>query len=221
MSRKVSRNRTYKTFEKKSRLDIDHDNKLIYIHIPKTGGKSTREALFGGMKRGTGHASIRAYKNIDLSKYYKFSVVRNPYDRIRSLYRFTHQYLKPGWWNEQILECKTFDDFCNNLHNVYKKKDHPGILPQTFWITDKCGAILVDELFLFDDIQASINGVLERFGIDKRIKHLNKSSNHMDDSSISERNKSLIRAVYSCDIALYEMVKREPNGVWRKNNMCL
>lgn len=73
--------------------------KCIFVHIPKTAGISISRSIFGNL--GGGHTKIRDYELIfsakDFNNYFKFTFVRNPWDRIFSAYRF----LKNGGINEE------------------------------------------------------------------------------------------------------------------------
>ena len=79
---------------------VCHMRKIIFIHIPKTAGSSIEHLLrdegryeldFIGVRNGR---STHHYMGIELKmilkdlypKYYKFSFVRNPYDRLISEY---------------------------------------------------------------------------------------------------------------------------------------
>ena len=92
---------------------ISHKLKFIFIHIPKTSGNSLslflkdfidndvilRASLMGEnqgisiicekTKKSIKHESIKYYENIygqKINNYFKFTIVRNPYDRILSFY---------------------------------------------------------------------------------------------------------------------------------------
>lgn len=62
----------------------------LFIHIPKCAGVAVNHALFGGL--GGGHLPVAHYQLVfDAAQYrglFKFTVVRNPYDRLLSAYRF-------------------------------------------------------------------------------------------------------------------------------------
>jgi len=68
---------------------IDHSRRLIFIHIPKTAGKSILE--FFGMRWQNHKDLLRYSKELEpraFKEYFKFTVVRNPWDRILSEYQF-------------------------------------------------------------------------------------------------------------------------------------
>ncbi len=62
----------------------------LFIHIPKCAGLAVSHALFGGP--GGGHLPVAHYQlMLDAAQYtqlFKFAVVRNPYARLLSAYRF-------------------------------------------------------------------------------------------------------------------------------------
>ena len=83
---------------------IDHKHKFVFIHIPRTGGSSFSEYIRNyctarknlGKEHGEfiefSHAPLwqaqRTYfrNRDDWDKYFKFAIVRNPYDRLVSLF---------------------------------------------------------------------------------------------------------------------------------------
>jgi len=79
---------------------ISHEHKCIFIHIPHTGGTSIEHTLVGEnwfrIDPGTKHLDCKQAKAI-YSKYwdsyFKFSVVRNPYDWVVALYN-QYNYLR-------------------------------------------------------------------------------------------------------------------------------
>jgi hypothetical protein len=70
-------------------LMINHQYRCIFIHIPKTAGKSITS--FFGMKWQNHKDLARYAKELDsqiFADYFKFAVVRNPWDRMLSEYNF-------------------------------------------------------------------------------------------------------------------------------------
>ena len=75
---------------------ILHDKKIIFVHIPRTGGTSV-EKYFNfkfdhGWKPETAqHLTLEEYDNhYDIKNYFKFTIVRNPWDRLLSWYLWSH-----------------------------------------------------------------------------------------------------------------------------------
>ena len=71
----------------------------LFVHIPKAAGVSVTRALYGCLAGS--HYSVAEYKQIfrpsTFEKLFKFSFVRNPYERIFSAFTF----LKRGGMNDQ------------------------------------------------------------------------------------------------------------------------
>ena len=75
----------------------------IFIHIPKTAGRSITNALSSkydielipnnDTETDNYHSTIHHAKQlVDTSKYHVFSIVRNPYDRVCSYFNFRKRY---------------------------------------------------------------------------------------------------------------------------------
>lgn len=78
---------------------INHKHKLIFIHIPRTGGSSIEKALCGKdwfnihapSKHLTAYSAKKIYAEY-WNKYFKFTFVRNPWDRMVSLLKYGNFY---------------------------------------------------------------------------------------------------------------------------------
>lgn len=71
---------------------ICHTRKALFIHIPKTGGNSVNRVLgveWENHKDLARHASEEAEEHI--RDYYKFAIVRNPWDRLLSDFNFQNR----------------------------------------------------------------------------------------------------------------------------------
>ena len=78
---------------------ICHKSKVIFIHIPRTAGTSVEKAFVGkdwfNIDVSTKHiyaSTARDYYAEFWDEYFKFSIVRNPWDRMLSLSKFPHFY---------------------------------------------------------------------------------------------------------------------------------
>ena len=67
---------------------IDEKRGFIFVHVPKTGGQSVSRALGGKTNSVPTHAPLSSY---DRPKVFRFGFMRNPWDRMVSLYHFLCQ----------------------------------------------------------------------------------------------------------------------------------
>ena len=108
--------------------------KLIFIHIPKTGGSFLENKLqslaadeYNEYRRMSSHFTINEYLNKIDKKYIVFGVVRNPYDRIMSAYNMIVRSSWSGHKNTYIKlnKPKTFETFIQNLYILFKNNELP------------------------------------------------------------------------------------------------
>lgn len=86
---------------------INNKKQVLFLHVPKTGGSSIKELLLtqksNDNKFEMWHSChpklFRLVEEIDFNKYFKFCVVRNPYDRFISIYK--HQCFIPRIFKTQ------------------------------------------------------------------------------------------------------------------------
>lgn len=108
--------------------------KLIFIHIPKTGGTFLENKLqslaadeYNEYRRMSSHYTINEYLN-KIDKYIVFGVVRNPYDRIMSAY---NMFVRKSWSGVikntyiKLNKPKTFETFIQNLYILFKNNELP------------------------------------------------------------------------------------------------
>lgn len=106
-------------------------HRAIFVHIPKCAGISVATTLFGC--RGLGHLEIHEYKNAfrsrDFQRFFKFTFVRNPWDRLASAYFF----LRDGGMNEVDEEradqsVRRFPDFEQFVTGFVAQEDFEKVL---------------------------------------------------------------------------------------------
>ena len=173
---------------------VCHQYKVIFIHVPKTAGQSvehlfldllgltwkTRAPLLLGINKrpeiGPPRlAHLKAedyvrYKYLSqevFDEYFKFSIVRNPWSRMVSLYKYLGFDIK-----------QKFKPF---LFNIYKKRP---ILDEKRWfvgsqasfICDEKGEIIVDFVGRFENLQQDFNSICRQIGLSPtKLPHVNKS----------------------------------------------
>ena len=86
---------------------ISHKHKFIFTHIPKTGGTSITRAL--NPNAGIKNKPLKEMPLKDKEDYFKFTFVRNPWDRAVSMFFFRQ---KRGWLTKKKFE------LIGSAHNV-------------------------------------------------------------------------------------------------------
>ena len=141
---------------------------FIYTHIPKTGGTSLfsrRSSLrneLDSVRFAHGHLRL-VWLKVDISKYYKFTIVRNPWDRIVSL-----------WLTRQSLNL-TFGDYIFRILN--RSESTYFNATQSYWVSDDEGNLLIDKFYRYEEYEESVKDIYKRFmNIDiKQVPHLRKT----------------------------------------------
>ncbi|QDP01989.1 sulfotransferase family 2 domain-containing protein [Thalassotalea sp. PS06] len=152
----------------------------IFIHIPKTAGTSILNAL-QGKKVNRDHCSFHEYSRSDVIKYsefFKFTFVRNPYDRAVS----TYEYLKRGgnqigglYFKELINKhYPTFEMFVLDYLDKEQIQLHKLFKPQYLFIYDHKLECQVDEIFYFENIEESYSHISQVLKLNVPLKCENK-----------------------------------------------
>lgn len=143
---------------------INNEYKCIFVHVIKTGGVSIATAL--NMKEKQCHFPASHIQSLLLKRtwrnYYKFSFVRNPWDKMISQYFFNHS----EWARPET----TFSEYIRLLNSGYKVCKQP---PFHSHYLDR----ELDFIGRFENIQEDFNAVCDSIEIPRRdLPHKNKSS---------------------------------------------
>ena len=150
------------------------DMGCIFIHIPKCAGHAIQKSLFG--KRIFKHQTIRQYQiALPHSVYcdaWKFTITRDPWERIVSAWRF----LKAGgyhahdndekYFTENLSQYPTFDHFVNDWL-VEQNLSQCGCVhfkPQLHYLTAFDGSVPMDCMVKLSDLSQEYDKLRQRFG---------------------------------------------------------
>jgi len=188
------------------------DLKCIFIHIPKCAGHALQKSLFG--KRLFGHQTIRQYQIALPRKVYreawKFTVTRDPWERIVSAWRF----LKAGGCNandanyfaENLSQFATFDHFVNDWL-VYQNLNQCGCAhfkAQLHYLLELDGSLPMDYMVKLADLASEYGKLRQRFGGGELIVDNATAGGPVDYRSFYESDETFANVVkiYSEDIRL-------------------
>lgn len=189
------------------------DHRCIFVHIPKAAGMSICRSLFGNLAGG--HATLADYQTIfsrsEFDSYFKFSFVRNPWDRLLSAYHF----LYAGGvteidrnWAHHIRRYETFDDFVLHGLRTPRMRAKLHFRSQCSFLLIPCNDhIPLDYLGYFENIQQDFDTIRQRIGLADSVvlKHVNKTAVEKASDfrdAYTDRTRQIVAEFYADDIEL-------------------
>lgn len=163
---------------------ILHELKLIFIHTPKCAGESIETALMGGPNRGykgdpfegtpDKHWGVRDWRlryPVEFASYFKFSVVRNPWDRIVSWvsYRDLRYARIRGSFQDRMRADLSWRNW--SFGRLLKEKSFKNML-----FLD--GRLAVDYVIRFENLQNGFDEVCDKIAIPRTILPFRNRTDH-------------------------------------------
>jgi hypothetical protein len=187
-------------------------HRAIFVHIPKAAGTSIVKSLFGC--EGGWHMTLRQYSLIysadELNAAFKFTFVRNPWDRLYSAF----SYLKSGgrnladrrWAERHLAHVADFSAFVHDwLPGVDLESSYTHLIPQYRFLRLQGEAPRVDFIGRFETIAEDYETIRARIGTGKPLAHLNPSSRAQDYRDVyTEDMKQIVARAYHKDIMLFD-----------------
>ena len=217
---------------------ISHFHKTIFVHIPKTAGQSVEMVFLqdlgltwkdrhqlhmkynwnpGRGPQRLAHLYADEYRQLgyvteeEFAGYTRFSIVRHPYDRAVSEFRFRCSH--PGFPMGYVRRFAPWPrgrgkgrlDFSRFLGSTggseyFDKTRH--LVPQTRFLTDSAGELLVDPVLRFETLADDISPVFQKiFGGDRKLPEVNRTSAEagFTKNDLTREHKDLIFEMYRDD----------------------
>jgi hypothetical protein len=187
------------------------ETKSIFIHIPKAAGTSIARAIYG---MNVGHRKAVDYCKVskrEYKKYYTYSFVRNPWDRVVSAYNFAKQggtsYVQPI--PNPIYQSKLFSDFetfvTQWLSTADLRNEDVVFAPQHWYIYDENMQCLVDHIGRIETLTNDLQILEKQLNMKIVIEQLNQSNRKNDYRSyFTEETKAIVTSIYQKDIELFK-----------------
>lgn len=204
---------------------ISHQHKCIFIHIPKCGGSSIENIIWPNQEdrneKNLWMGFISKYRNkyqtgglqhllakqireevgeTVFSEYFKFSMVRNPWDKAISQFF----YMKQRKDLREYIGMNVDDEFKKYL-NLIQKKSHVQWKSQYFFLENEHGECLVDFIGRFENFDAEVSDVLKKIPITlpDEIPHVNKTDRTHYRDYYDAESEEMIRKMYHLDITKF------------------
>ena len=184
---------------------ISYDKKFIFIHINKTAGTSVEKALceYGQkrtvpkenndfkMSKQSQHFNYKEYKEFlgsDYDDYFKFTVIRNPFDRVASYY-YGGNAISSGLnfsdWIINRYQNKNFQDF-ERMYSDYKH-----------WIGDE----KIDLILRFENLSNDFEILKNKLNLDCELGFHNVTKDRKHYSKYyNEKTKNIIQNFFSDEL---------------------
>ena len=184
------------------------DTKSIFVHIPKCAGVAVNRALFGNLAGG--HATLNEYLTVfeprHMESYFKFTIVRNPWDRLVSAFFF----LKSGGFGQEDrtgfvkefgnrIDFRRFVKSWVNKTNIWRWHH---FRPQYHYMLEAHGKIHLDFVAFLENIDADFSYIAKHIGIDCALAESNKSQHISYMHYYDDETRNIVANAYAEDIKM-------------------
>lgn len=208
--------------------EVEPNEDALFVWVPKCAGTSIYALL---RQRGCpagrwdypldpfdnrgfitfGHVDVRALVEAGVisrdffARAFKFAIVRNPFDRMASLYF----YLKRIQCSE-VPEAMDFADFCRKV----ARGEHPPVglynyrglnqcNPMADWLTDESGKLLVDDWGRYETLAEDFARIGKRLGIYESLPHENRGEHRPYREYYNAETRAIVADIYRRDLELF------------------
>ena len=184
------------------------EHRCIMVHIPKCAGNSVCKGLFGDYS--CGHMSLKRYQimfgPLEFKAYFKFTVVRNPYDRLVSAFLF----MKKGGNNEQdrrwaerhLSPYADFDAFVKGWVN--RKNIWSGLhfRPQSSFICLEKNRPGLDFIGYYENLEADFAFICRKLQLKATLLQANRNLSREKDyrEYYTDEARKIVAQVYADDL---------------------
>ncbi|MEO0438589.1 MAG: sulfotransferase family 2 domain-containing protein [Pseudomonadota bacterium] len=149
---------------------------------------------------------VDAFSPFRFIRAFKFAIVRNPWQRLYSAYRF----LEKGGMNQadarladQVLSSHpSFDGFIRNWLTRENAQRHVHFRTQTSFLFDTSAHIYVDFIGFLENIDADFSTIVDKTGISRSLAHTNRSTESSalkGLEGLGEREVQVVEEIYAED----------------------
>jgi chondroitin 4-sulfotransferase 11 len=178
-------------------------SKILFVHIPKTGGTSIKTTQFFKSKCEwfLHDFAIKHQKENQDS----FCFVRNPYDRLVSAYFF----IKNGGIRskddleraKRVNKYPDFKTFCKHL-DEFKNEMH--FIPQYKYVVNNDDNVIVKNILRFENINSDFSEFISKYNLkNNNLPIVNTSKHDHFNNYYDEETKNIVYNFYIKDFKLF------------------
>lgn len=203
---------------------ISHKHRCIFVHIPKTGGTSVEDLIWpshakrsdadlwmgfidlyrnkyqtGGLQHLCASQIREEIGDTVFDNYFKFSIVRNPWDKAVSQY----VYMSKRTDLREYIGMGPKDGFKRYL-NLISSRKHVQWEPQVSFLLDANRNCIVDYIGRFENFNHSVELIARKIGIPiSKIPHTNKGKRRDVEEYYDSESREIVAAMYEEDIKAF------------------
>jgi hypothetical protein len=205
---------------------ISHRHRCIFVHIPKTGGTGIEDVVWpgarteaelwmglieplrnryqsGGLQHLLAHHIRMEVGAETFAAYFKFSIVRNPWDKVVSQYAAMRQRADLRSYIGLADDASLADYLA-----LIARFEHVQWMPQVAFVQDTSGNSMLDFIGRFETLEADTQRVFARIGIDcPRLPRVNASQRWRDYRwYFNAGTRCAVARIYAADIEQFGYV---------------
>jgi hypothetical protein len=201
---------------------ISDQHRCIFVHIPKCGGTSIEDVIWPAPRREADlwMGFIDAYHNkyqtgglqhltatqirtevgaARFAAYWRFSIVRNPFDRLVSQYASMQR--RPDLCD--FIGFAPEGDFSSYLQAIARKA-HVQWMAQVAFLTDQDGRLLVDTLYRYETFVQDAMAIFARLGLAANsVPHANRGERGPYQDYYGAAERRFVAEIYAADLARF------------------
>ena len=207
-------------------MPVSVERAFVFVHVPKTGGTSIQQALLGsGVKLALVGLSTPAQRQalavtddwlhhipaVELRRilgaatwdqFFKFAFVRNPWERLVSLYHFQRtQFAEREDFRRKWPDIAARFASTNGFGEWLRSSTAPTL--QLDRIADADGRLLVDFVGRFEHLGRDFAHVQQRIGIHAALPHLLRSEHRPYRDYYNDETRELVEQQYRRDVEAF------------------
>ena len=177
---------------------------FIFIHINKTAGTSIGNAIGLPIKHHQSAREVIARIGRDKwDKAYKFTLVRNPWDKVVSHYEYRRKRNKTDLATQDISFAEWVKKTYGPEKDPFYYNNPKAFQPQVEWLKDDEGNISIDFVGKFESINEDFEQIKKAIGLDAELPHLNASRRADYRSYYDDETREIVAQWFREDIEAF------------------
>lgn len=177
---------------------------FIFIHINKTAGTSIGNAIGLPIKHHrTATEVIAAIGKDKWNTAYKFTLVRNPWDKVVSHYEYRRKRNKTEVASRNIPFSEWVKKTYGQDKDPFYYNNPRAFQPQVEWLKDDEGKISIDFIGKFESINEDFDQIKKAIGIEAELPHLNPTKRAGYQSYYDDETREIVAHWFREDIKVF------------------